>query len=247
MTDASFEDDMTDEQVEEFMAEFRRLNVRPASILEVGGFRPTGDPLASNMALLPVMKPGEKWPHDNQNLPMQFIAQLNLTEAPYVPELLQDIALLTIFVGSRCIEEEFVRGSWELRSYGTLDGLELVAAAPRPWHWLKGFECRWKEILDYPCYDDNLMRLPAGYNLEDDLPEEIHGLNIKRSKVGGFASTIQHAVGFQALTEHSDETVNFVLQIDSEEKSRLMWADNGTLYIGRRLGTDQWFASCQFY
>ena len=213
---------------------------------------PTGHPLASHIGLAPVMRMGEEWPHDSEGRAMQFVAQLNLTEAPFVPEVLRNVALLTIFVGEKCIERRFDPGSWVLRAYPSLDGLSPVTTPPQPWHWLKGFECRWQQADDYPSYDDALLRLPDGYSLEDDLPEERHSLNVHRSKVGGFASTVQHEVQFAPPIKTTDgwqkvEEPPFVLQIVSEEKARLMWADNGVLYLGRRPETNEWFASCQFY
>lgn len=244
--------ELAEEEAEQFIEDFKRLNARPASILEVGGFRPTGNPLVTNIGGLPVMHPDESWPTDYAGRPMQFIVQLNLTEAPFVPEILKDVALITVFVADDCIQRGFSPGSWELRAYKDLTSLVPAVTPSQPWHWVRGFECRWQEITDYPSYDDSELKLPNGYSLEDDLPEEMHGLNVRRSKIGGFASTIQHEVEFVPAVKTADgwergENPPFVLQINSEEKSRLMWADNGTLYIGRTPGIDQWFASCQFY
>lgn len=246
------EREFSEEEVTQFLNDFKSLNVRPASVLEVGGFRPTGNPLASHIGLLPVMQPHEKWPLDSQNRPMQFIAQLNLAEAPFVPILLQDVALLTVFVAEDCIQRRFSAESWELRAYKNLGSLAPVIAPQQPWHWVRGFECRWHKVLDYPCYDDLQLRLPEGFSLEDDLPEEMHGFNVGRSKIGGFASTIQHEVEFSkaVMTAHGwerREPIPFAFQIGSEEKANLMWADNGRLYIGRLPDTEKWFASCQFY
>ena len=57
-----------------------------------------------------------------------------------------------------------------------------------------------------------------------------------------FVSPIKTADGWQKAEEPP-----FALQIVSEEKAGLMWADNGVLYVGRRPETNEWFASCQFY
>ena len=247
-----FEREWTEEEVEKFLEDFRQLNGRPASILEVGGFRPTGDPLASHIGLSPVMLEDESWPHDIEGRPLQFVAQLNLTAALFVPEILKDIALLTIFVGEKCIESRFQSDSWSLRAYRSLNGLSPITVPPQPWHWLKGFECRWEYAEDYPVYDDPELKLPSGFSPEDDLPEERHELNIHRSKIGGYASTIQHEVQFVSTIRtangwQQEVEPTFALQLISEEKAGLMWADNGVLYVGRRAGTEEWFASCQFY
>ena len=246
------EREWSEEDAEQFIEDFKLLNARRSSILQVGGFRSTHRPLASHIGLIPVMRSDEAWPSDLHGRPMQFIAQLNLTEAPYLPTELEQDALLTLFVAEDCIQRGFAPGTWEVRTYQTLSGLEPVEVPMQPWHWMRGFECQWQLITDYPVYDDSQLVLPEGYSLDDDLPEELHGLNVRRSKIGGFASSIQHEVEFVPAVNTADgwqrgENPPFVFQIESEEKARLMWADNGTLYVGKRTGTDEWFASCQFY
>lgn len=245
------EREFSKEEIEQFIDDFKRRNARPASVLEVGGFRPTGHPLTSHIGLSPVMRAGEQWPLDTEGRPMQFIAQLNVFEAPFVPELIRGEALLTVFVAEDCIQRRFAPGSWELRAYKSLNDLVPMKSPSQPWSWMRGFECRWRSVTDYPVYDDSQLILPESYSLEDDLPEELHGLNVRRSKIGGFASSIQHEVEFVPAMNTADgwqrgENPPFVFQIESEEKARLMWADNGTLYVGRLPGTDEWFASCQF-
>src|SRR5215831_14699125 len=78
------------------LQEFRRLNTRKASILQIGGFRPTADPFASNFGLRPLGAPGEEWPVSDGK-PLLFICQLNLATAPVVPPLLEGIQLITFF------------------------------------------------------------------------------------------------------------------------------------------------------
>src|ERR1700685_841574 len=77
--------------------EFERLNTRKASVVHVGGFRPTGDPFASNFGLRALGAEGEEWP-TMKGEPLLFLCSLDLEAAPAVPPLLEDIALITFFV-----------------------------------------------------------------------------------------------------------------------------------------------------
>ena len=105
------------------LAEFRRLNTRKASVLQVGGFRPTLDPSASNFGRAPLGLPGEEWPMWDSK-PLLFVCQFNLATAPSVPPLLAGIKLITFFVNPELGElSEENGGDWRLRAYNSLDGL----------------------------------------------------------------------------------------------------------------------------
>ena len=82
------------------LEEYKRLNTRKASALVLGGFKPTGNPLATHFGLSPVARQGELWPLKDGK-PLFFICQFNLTECPYVPDILKDIKLLTFFIAAR--------------------------------------------------------------------------------------------------------------------------------------------------
>lgn len=237
------------------LAEFKRQNARPVSVLQVGGYRPSRDPLSSNIGLAPVMHRSEDWPLDLLGEPMEFIAQLNLQGLPYRPELLQDVQHLTFFVGKDFIETDCAEGTWTLRTYAALDGLERREPPPRPQakhDWVaEGFEARWEPLAtDFPCYDD--LDLPAVED-EDAFPDDAHGLNQRRTKLGGYPSSVQHSVTFLHFTEqggvwhmHPDEPT-YVFQIASEGKAGLNWVDDGVVYFGRHPETKKWSVSCQFY
>ena len=239
------------------LAEFRRLNARPVSVLQVGGYRPMLDPLSSNLGLAPVMHPGEGWPLDLQGEPMEFIAQLNLTAAPHLPELLQDVQLLTFFVGTNFIETGCAEGTWALRTYAALNGLERREPPKRnaKHDWVaQGFEARWEPLAtDFPCYDDLDLTLPEVDDDEDAFPDDAHGLNQRRTKLGGYPSSVQHSVEFLHFIEqdgawhmHPDEPT-YVFQIASEGKAGLNWVDDGVVYFGCHPATKKWSVTCQFY
>ena len=172
---------------------------------------------------------------------MHYICQLNLTEAPVVPERLADIALLIFFIADfeKLIPGDCAPETWCLRTYGALEGLgplkcDIPASAPpklKRDQLLRGFEGRWLAATDHPLYDDPEFR--AG-SAEDG--------HVYATKLGGYPSNLQHAVGW------AGGDFAFALQIDSEAKVGLNWVDRGFVYIGRS-DTDprRWAVSCQSY
>jgi Domain of unknown function (DUF1963) len=244
---------------------FTRLNSRRASVLELGGFRPTQEPTASHFGLQPLGLPSEDFPLDGQGVPLEFICQLNLTQAPFVPDILADVQLITFFVDAagRFIEQACPPDSWCIRAYTSVEGLVPLKSPTRneaSIHGLsrkhglsskRGAEARWSEAIDHPVYDDPDLGIPTGF-------KAVHLQNLRRSKIGGYPSNIQHAVMWTEMMMNQDGVlfnplegqVGFAFQIDSEAKVGLNWVDSGTVYVGRGLTDeirDQWFVSCQFY
>ncbi|HYX69815.1 MAG TPA: DUF1963 domain-containing protein [Terriglobales bacterium] len=225
------------------LEEFRRANTRKASVLQVGGFRPTLDPLASNFGGAPMGLPGEVWPAW-QSKPLLFVCQLNLTLAPTVPPLLADAKLITFFVDPELSDLAEENGTnWCLRAYKSLDDLVATPAPPGAPKVKKGFECLWQECEDHPNRDDpEVVKVPgarwprAGFE------------NLARTKIGGYASTIQ-GEPWWALKEHPCRP-NYCLQINSEEKAGLIWGDGGTLYLARGTAPgcqERWFLDWQCF
>jgi hypothetical protein len=68
---------------------FRERNTRKASVLQVGGFRPTLAALASNFVPRAGGAARETWPHLEAK-PMLFVCQMNLADAPAVPTMLAE-------------------------------------------------------------------------------------------------------------------------------------------------------------
>ena len=225
------------------LSEFKQLNTRKASILQVGGFRPTFDPTASNFGMGPLGSPGEEWPAW-ESKPLLFVCQLNLTTAPAVPPLLADIQLITFFVNPEFgILSEDNGKDWRLRAYKSLEGLARIPAPSDAPKVKKGFECRWEECEDHPNHDDPEMVIPPGSRRPRTQLE-----NVARTKVGGYASTIQSEPWWGAKAHRSEP--KYCLQINSEEKAGLIWGDGGTIYLARGTAAgseDQWFLDWQCF
>jgi hypothetical protein len=225
------------------LSEYKRLNTRKASLLNVGGFRPTGDPVASHFGMEPLCLPDEPWPQSN-GTPMLFVCQLNLTAAPVVPDRLKDIQLMTLFVDpSMSSFEEENGANWCLRTYQSVDGLVKSvrpANAPRA---RRGLECSWQECTDHPNHDDPEKVLPAGFD-DSDLELE----NVARTKIGGYVTTVQSEPWWDYRGHPTNPAYAF--QIASEPKAGVVWGDEGILHFAR--GTepgsdDRWFLDWQMY
>lgn len=225
------------------IAAYRAANTRAASVVTVGGFRPTGRPDATHFGLVPLAGVDEKWPTARDGTLLRFVCQLNIADAPFTPACLADIKLLTFFVHPEeglLAEENNI--NWSVRAYRTLQRLAPLAV-PSGCGLPVGFECAWSQVSDYPKYDDPDLIVPEGFD-----NSEIHLENVHRTKIGGYASNIQSEPwwGYRA---HPSGPM-YCLQIDSEEKAGLVWGDGGTVYIARgttRGCSDEWFLDWQSY
>lgn len=209
------------------LAEFKSLNIRKASVVTLGGFKPSFDPLATKFGFKPVARPGEMWPQADGK-PMLFVCQLNLTAAPVVPKTLEGLKLLTFFLDFSGRSDGDGDTSWrfELRTYDSLDGLTPLEPPPGVPSLHKGFECKWEAVDDYPCHED-----PDAQNPRDLDTSELELSNAARTKIGGWPSLIQAELAWQ-LSDHPAKPV-YAFQINSEEKAALVFGDNGTLYLAR--------------
>lgn len=226
------------------LQDYLRLNTRTASILHVGGFRPTREPSASHFGLVPLAAAGEAWPVSQAGQPLMFICQMNLTTAPAVPPPLADIQLITFFAdadsGPTTKENG---GDWRLFAYSSIAGLAPLTPPANAPKLQRGFECRWEAADDHPNYDD-----PERITLDDFDDSEVDLDNVARTKIGGYASTIQSEPCW-GYGDHPSKPV-FCLQINSEEKVQLAWGDAGTVYIARGSAPgcqQQWFLDMQCY
>jgi hypothetical protein len=226
-------------------------HARCASLAQIGGFRPPEDPMASWAGCVQVGLPGERWP-TTAGEPMLAVAQLNLNEAPCVPEILADLAMLTLFVGPRQLPIAEPNGTnWALRAYRSLQDLvELPEPTPARAHdpvARKGertsyaaLPIRWEQVADHPSREEIPLELLDEYDeLEaaGQVPRPHEGL-----KLGGWPLCMQSEVGWNGL-----ENVQFALQVDGENRFGFGVGYGGVFYIGRRRteGEDSWHADWQ--
>jgi hypothetical protein len=141
--------------------------------------------------------------------------------------------------------------NWELRAYGSLDGLgkleepvpaqaadsKAAKGAPRRY---MALPIRWKQVDDHPAREDIPAELLDEYDELDDsdgAPSPHSGL-----KIGGWPLCVQSEVGWNRV-----DGVEFALQVDSENRFGFTVGYGGVFYIGRRRndGHDSWHADWQ--
>ena len=85
---------LTLEDGEDLIRQELRRTARP---LQVGGFRPSGDPTATCFGEVRLRAAGEAWP-THKGTPMFPLLQLNVAEAGAQSGVLADCALITVFL-----------------------------------------------------------------------------------------------------------------------------------------------------
>ncbi|MCU6684134.1 YwqG family protein [Leclercia sp. H6W5] len=213
-----------------------RSQLRPASVAQVGGFRPGADPLTS-WFLKGVCLPGEGLPVW-KGQPMFPLLQIRTDELPVIPEQLKGIALLVLFHNREHHPFDQPHGEgWLIREYATLEGLELLPELETPY---RPFPVRWVSVNDdAPGWEDAWDIIDLSEVNDDTQASDSFFDDFNRyggTKVGGYPMEIQHGVGIE----------DFVFQVGSEEKVNWMWADNGIGYF-HRSAEGIWQFSCQFY
>ncbi|WP_243614700.1 DUF1963 domain-containing protein [Shimia aestuarii] len=218
--------------------DWRSLIERRCSSLSVGGFRPSGELTSSCFGEVRASRKGEIWPelHGEALWP---VCQLNLLDAPFVPDNLSDIALLQVFVSEDYwssdfatvdSSEEVLKSPFFIRVYDSLAELQQVKV-PSHKSPFKAFEARWNDQVqvDYPTHDT----MPIDFDqlgIGDYYDQEgIDG--VLATKLGGWPSCIQSEPWWDYRME--GQGFEYALQLDSEEKANCWWGDAGTVYIAR--------------
>lgn len=215
--------------------------------MTIGGFRPTGNPAATQFGLPPLARPHELWPTQNGR-PLFYVCQLNLAQAPYVPSLLSDLALITVFIDPKAYFGKENGDGWLIRDYKSIEGLRPLSI-PDGQTVYRGFEVRYDLVDDYPAFDDPDLQTVPGFDSSG-----IHLDNVGRSRIGGFASNIQSEQWWSYAVNPAERQLvdkfqpAFCFQIATEDKVRLYWGDNGVVYFARSTTPQtepRWFLDTQ--
>ncbi len=111
-----------EEIIQQTFAAVDRL-LRPASIAQVGGFRPPPALVTSWFGGQFLGLPEERWP-ESRGRPMAPLLQIRTDELPCCPQALAPAALLTLFVDTAELPVDTVNGDgWCIRTYATLNDL----------------------------------------------------------------------------------------------------------------------------
>lgn len=178
--------------------------------------------------------------------PLTPLCQLNLAKASYVPQNLQDLSFISIFVAKTYYDEKPVsirnrddqtESLWCLRSYEKIEDLVPIAV-PENIPPIRSFEARWNDPeIDFPTHDTMPIELPPEI---DNNYYDIEGIEtLNGTKLGGWPSCIQCEPWWDY---HEDgPEFEYALQVDSEENSGWTWGDLGAAYFGRsRLNSKRW-------
>ncbi len=228
------------------IAELKAKYARPASIAH---HAKEGSPPGSWLGAVKVALPDEPWP-EFEGAPLQGVAQFNLLELPYRPPLLEDLAMITVFLRfdawrlSLPWDPEAHTGylapgaGWLLRAYPTLDGLApAVPSTPSP---LRPTALGWSLCeKDFPSQEDADWRDREKLDEEDDWYElfpTAEGL-----KIGGWPYLIQGELEW-TCSKRWKHPPAFGFQIDSNPDVNLHIIDNGFCYFarGERGTPDEW-------
>jgi hypothetical protein len=227
--------------LEAVRARLRRRAIR----MEIGGFRPPDGSGGSWFGRVNLALPGEGWP-TSDGQPLHALAQIDLTQLPYRPPRLDDVAMVTVFIADPPPYEDEPNGDgWCLRAYPDL--ARLVPLDPvDTGSSLRPFPMR-PEIVedDYPGHDDMPGEIPG--DVRDEFGETFR--TAEGFKLGGWPLLVQSEIEWGAWGEHPGRP-EYIFQIDSTGKGGWMWGDSGVGYFGRGTQpghTDEWTLSWQCY
>lgn len=208
--------------------ELRARWARPASAGDIGGFRPPDDPLTSWLGQVHAIGREEDWPR-SEGEPMAGVLQVDVAALPFAPDSLAGIAFFTLFA-------DVDRDRWTVRSYASLDDLAPAGGPIAPG--VHPFPVRWRPVPDDLPEWDELVSLAAAEGVGDDLDAlgeawDDAGLGpVAGLKIGGWPSLIQGEVEWVG-PDGSPVDADFVLQVDTDPKTRITWGDGGVLHVGR--------------
>jgi hypothetical protein len=226
-------------------ANWKKQLGRPASMIELVGAPVDPDLTGTVFGRVIAGLPGEAWP-DHRGRPMQPVAQLNLLEAPYLPDNLRDLALIALFFDRDELPIDAENGDgWLLRAYSSLDGL-CALAIPREFERVRGRPARYRLLEgDFPDWED-----VADLHIPDDVSdgwEENFG-STEGSKLGGRPSLLQSKISWAAGNEHP-AVPEYAFQIARMDKLKTAMSADSFGYFGRGTGTSRnvWTFAYQLY
>lgn len=225
------------------LTEIRQQLARQAVIMRMRPEQTQHSEFSSWYGKVACSLPAEIWPLANGK-PMFALCQIDLTELPVRPPILEDIAVITVFaaenIGSGYL---YPNGSnWLLRAYSRKDHLvpliaegsymQVVPLLPEPVR------------EDFPCWEDVNIDIPTA------IAEHYydHFSTVDGIKLGGWPNLVQNRINWENNRKFSAAKPEFAFQIDSPQSCNRLWGNNGVAYIGRgtRPGHEnEWFMEWQ--
>jgi hypothetical protein len=218
-----------------------------ASGFITGGFKPTNSNTESWIGRVYLYLENEEIPVDNNGDLMLPLFQLCLNELPFVPDILINTKIITVFISKNIPMDLTPNGNhWVLREYKNTNDIIFKDLKNESSH-IKPFPLSNKLIEeDYPVWEnpeipedisDKILQLEDEGIIDSyyDIIENNYG-----HKLGGYATYCQSGVYF-------GDDYEFVFQISSDEKANLNIVDNGNIYLAKNRKTEEWMYYIDFY
>ncbi len=184
----------------------------------------------------------EELPTDQNGAQMLPLAQFYLPALPYVPQVLDGVKLLAVFISQDLIGKspEQMDGLWTIREYSDVSEL-VIKELSNPRSQIRPFPLQPKFAADdVASWDgggldanaiDEILRLEETEGLEyyDDIALEFYNC----TKFGGYPSFCQSEVSF-------GDGYQFVFQISSDEKTGFNVIDGGSLMFAKNPQSGAW-------
>ena len=229
--------------LQEKIKELQRKIARKITYFQTGGVRPRGAIDECWIGRVLAYAADEELPVDQNGAPMLPLAQFYLPALPHLPQVLDGVKLLAVFISQDLIGkfDENMDSLWVIREYKNEEELVIKELA-NPRSQIKPFPLQPKFAADDVASWD-------GGGLEPDVVHEI--LELKRSvglyysdvtagleyhdctKFGGYPSFCQSGVSF-------GEGYQFVFQISSDEKAGFNVIDGGSLMFAKNPQSGAW-------
>jgi len=220
---------------------------KKATTFQSGGFKPTNSISESWIGRVYLYLENEEIPNDSKGKQMLPLFQLSLDNLPFIPDILSDTKLITIFISKEIPMDLTINGNdWVIREYKDTSNI-VIKDLKNENSLIKAFPLSSKLIEeDYPVWEDPEIPndiLDRIIELEDegfidsyyDMIENNYG-----HKLGGYATYRQSGIDF-------GQDYEFVLQIASDEKANLNIIDSGNFYFAKNRKTGEWMYYVDFY
>ena len=229
--------------LQEKIKELQRKIAREITYFQTGGVRSRGAIDECWIGRVLACAADEELPTDKNGAPMLPLAQFYLPALPHVPQVLDGVKLLTVFISQDLIGkfDENMDGLWAIREYSDVSEL-VIKELSNPRSQIRPF------LLQPKFAADDVAGWDGG-GLETDVVHEI--LELKRSvglyysdvtagleyynctKLGGYPSFCQSGVSF-------GEGYQFVFQVSNDEKAGFNVIDGGSLMFAKNQQSGAW-------
>jgi hypothetical protein len=227
--------------------EIKEKLAKKAVEFTTGGFKPTNSIFESWIGKVYLYKENEEIPTGKNGKLMFPLFQLCLEKLPFIPNILKNTKVITVFISENFPMDVTPNGAnWLLREYKFSDEL-VVKNLTNPQSQIKPFPLTHNFIeQDFPVWDgggipkeiateilalENLGKITDYYDVF-----ESHYMH----KVGGYPTFCQSGIDF-------GDNFEFVFQISSDKKAELNIVDFGTMFFAKNKKTEDWNFSCDFY